>query len=122
MHLKNLALLKVAEPGSRRFATVRFAPLYDAVTTRVFPSLAGDRMALKLNGKDDRLTRQDFLTLARTIDLPAARAEAVMSELAMRLGDAGHGVALPERLGGGAAKTAEDAIRGIVAGRVDAFR
>ena len=43
MHLKNLALLKSAEPGSRQFATVRFAPLYDAVTTRIFPGLAGDR-------------------------------------------------------------------------------
>jgi serine/threonine-protein kinase HipA len=60
MHLKNLALLKIAEPGARQFATVRFAPLYDAVTTRVFPGLAGDRMALKLNGKDDRLTSSGF--------------------------------------------------------------
>lgn len=122
MHLKNLALLKIAEPGSRQFATVRFAPLYDAVTTRVFPGLAGDRMALKLNGKDDRLTRLDFLTLARTIDLPVARAEAAMSELAVRVGDAAPGVALPERLGEGAAKIAEDTIRGIVAGRIEALR
>lgn len=52
MHLKNLALLKSAEPGSRRFVTVRFAPLYDAVTTRVFPGRAGDGIALKLNGRD----------------------------------------------------------------------
>jgi len=122
MHLKNLALMKIAEPRSRQFATVRFAPLYDAVTTRVFPGPAGDRMALKLNGKDDRLTRQDFLTLARTIDLPVARAEAAMLELAVRVGDAALGVALPERLGAGAAKIAEDAIRRIVAGRIEAFR
>ena len=60
MHLKNLALLKIAEPGSDRFASVRVAPLYDAVTTRVFPRLERDRMALKLNGKDDRLRRADF--------------------------------------------------------------
>ncbi len=122
MHLKNLALLKIAEPRSRQFATVRFAPLYDAVTTRVFPGLAGDRMALKLNGKDDRLIRQDFLTLARTIDLPAARAEAAMSDLAMRLGDAAPNLALPEGLGEGVAKSAEGAIRSIVTGRVEAFR
>lgn len=122
MHLKNLALLKIAEPRSRQFATVRFAPLYDAVTTRVFPGLAGDRMALKLNGKDDRLIRQDFLTLARTIDLPAARAEAAMSDLAMRLGDAAPNLALPEGLGEGVAKSAEGAIRSIVTGRIEAFR
>ena len=81
-----------------------------------------DRMALKLNGKDDRLTRQDLLMLARTIDLPIARAEAMMSELAMRLGDAAPGVTLPERLGEGAAKTAQNATRDIVAGRIEVFR
>lgn len=43
-----------------RIQTVRLAPLYDSVTTRVFPGLAGDRMALKLNGRDDRLTPVDF--------------------------------------------------------------
>ncbi|WP_414131398.1 HipA domain-containing protein [Rhizobium jaguaris] len=121
MHLKNLALLKIAEPRSHQFTSVRFAPLYDAVTTRVFPGLAGDRMALKLNGKDDRLARQDFLTLARTIDLPAARAEASMSELAARLGDAVPAVALPEGMEEGAAKIAHDAVCEIVLARVKAF-
>jgi serine/threonine-protein kinase HipA len=85
MHLKNLALLKTAEAGARAFATVRFAPLYDPVTTRIFPGLGGDRMALKLNGKDDRLTRQDFLALARTIGLTVGDAETAMGELADRL-------------------------------------
>ena len=85
MHLKNLAMLKTAEAGAKAFTSVRFAPLYDAVTTRVFPGLGGDRMALKLNGKDDRLTRQDFLTLARTIGLAAGDAETAMSELAGKL-------------------------------------
>jgi serine/threonine-protein kinase HipA len=51
MHLKNMALLKIAEPGDEQFHSVRMAPLYDAVTTRVFPRLKQDRMALKLNGK-----------------------------------------------------------------------
>ena len=67
MQLKNAALLRTADPGAKAFASVRFAPLYDAVTTRVFPGLAGDRMALKLNGKDDRLRLRDFLAMARTI-------------------------------------------------------
>ncbi|AZO82209.1 phosphatidylinositol kinase [Bosea sp. Tri-39] len=122
MHLKNLALLKSAEPGSRQFATVRFAPLYDAVTTRIFPGLASDRMALKLNGKDDRLTRQDFLTLARTIDLPAPRAEAAISELAMRLSETAPHMAFPEQLGGGAAKAVQEAIRRLIAERAVTFR
>jgi serine/threonine-protein kinase HipA len=95
MHLKNLALLKIAAPGSRRFQSVRFAPLYDAVTTRVFPGLNGDRMALKLNGKDDRLNKQDFVTLARTIGLPAARAEASINEVTSRLLEIAPELALP---------------------------
>ena len=50
MHLKNMALLKIAEPGDSQFRSVRMAPLYDAVTTRVFPNLKHDRMTLKRNG------------------------------------------------------------------------
>jgi len=75
MHLKNLALLKIAEPGDEAFGSVRMAPLYDAVTTRVFPRLKHDHMALKLNGKDDRLNAKDFRTFARTARLKAADAD-----------------------------------------------
>ena len=95
MHLKNLALLKIAEANAKSFTSVRFAPLYDAVTTRVFPGLAGDRMALKLNGKDDRLTRGDFLTLARTIGLPQGVAEAAIAEVTTNLTNAVETVRLP---------------------------
>ena len=87
MHLKNLAVLKTADVGAKTFTTVRFAPLYDAVTTRVFPGLGGDRMALKLNGKDDRLTRQDFLSLARTIGLTVEDAEAGLDALTTRIAE-----------------------------------
>lgn len=93
MHLKNIALLKVAQPGIRTFRSVRFAPLYDAVTTRVFPGLAHDRMALKLNGKDNRLTRDDFVSLARTIELPVPRAREILREI-----DGGLSEALTEGL------------------------
>jgi serine/threonine-protein kinase HipA len=122
MHLKNLALLKIAEPGSKQFASVRFAPLYDAVTTRVFPGLDGDRMALKLNGKDDRLTPQDFRMLARTIDLPATGAEAATTELAMSLGAAIPRLTLPNGFEGGANEKAEEAIRDIVTRRIGPFQ
>jgi serine/threonine-protein kinase HipA len=96
MHLKNLALLKIAEAKAKSFSSVRFAPLYDAVTTRVFPGLVGDRMALKLNGKDDRLTRGDFLTLARTIGIARGSAETAMAELTTDLTHAAEMVRLPD--------------------------
>ena len=122
MHLKNLALLKTAEPRAQRFTTVRFAPLYDAVTTRVFPGLTGDLMALKLNGKDDRLTRQDFMTLARTIDLRAGDAELCLAEIAARVGAAAPDLILPSFARRAmAAADALGQIKEIVAARARAF-
>jgi serine/threonine-protein kinase HipA len=95
MHLKNLALLKIAEPGEKRFASVRVAPIYDAVTTRVFPNLRHDRLALKLNGKDDRLRRADFLALATNAGLKSADASAAIDVMLQRLQDAVKEAALP---------------------------
>jgi len=117
MHLKNLALLKIADADAKSFTSVRFAPLYDAVMTRVFPGLAGDRMALKLNGKDDRLTREDFLTLARTIGVPQGVAEAAIAEVTTNLTNAVETVRLP----GFAAKSeAASAVQGQIMGLVRA--
>jgi serine/threonine-protein kinase HipA len=99
MHLKNLAMLKTAEAGARVFTSVRFAPLYDAVTTRVFPSLGGDRMALKLNGKDNRLNRNDFLALARTIGLTTGKAETALTTLTSQLPQGTSTLHLPEFAG-----------------------
>ena len=101
MHLKNLAMLKTAEAGAKSFTTVRMAPLYDAVTTRVFPGLGVDRMALKLNGKDDRLTRQDFLALARTIGLAARDAETAIADLTARVRRTGAGASATRLCGRG---------------------
>ncbi|MHA7774620.1 type II toxin-antitoxin system HipA family toxin [Roseibium sp. M-1] len=81
MHLKNLALLKIAQPGAGSFETVGLALLYDAVTTVVFPGLEHDRMALKINGKDNRLRRADFLKMAATAGLTATAATEAIEEL-----------------------------------------
>jgi serine/threonine-protein kinase HipA len=96
MHMKNIALLKIAEAGAGKFEEVRMAPLYDAVTTRVFPRLASDRMAIKLNGKDDNLRSVDFLTLAATMDLKARDAEDAIADMRIRLVSALDRLALPK--------------------------
>jgi serine/threonine-protein kinase HipA len=96
MHLKNMALLKIAEPGDSQFRSVRMAPLYDAVTTRVFPKLKHDRLALKLNGKHDNLRRADFQALAATAGLRAGDAEAALDGVLQRLGRAIDAIAPPE--------------------------
>ena len=118
MHMKNLALLKTADAGAKAFTTVRFAPLYDAVTTRVFPGLGNDRMALKLNGKDDRLNAQDFLALARTIGLTAGDAGAAITELAARLAERALTLHLPDFAGHAeAARSAQGKLMAIVSER-----
>lgn len=95
MHLKNMALLKTVEPGDKQFSTVRMAPLYDAVTTRVFHRLEQDRMALKLNGKDDRLRRADFRALASTAGLRAVDADVAIDDMIERMKQAADEVVLP---------------------------
>jgi serine/threonine-protein kinase HipA len=96
MHLKNMALLKIAEPGDKKFRSVRMAPLYDAATTRVFPKLKHDHLALKLNGKDENLRRADFRALAATAGLRAADADAAIDDMVKSLGDAVETIALPK--------------------------
>jgi len=98
MHLKNMALLKTAQPGDRQFRGVRMAPLYDAVTTRVFPKLKHDRLALKLNGKDDHLRRADFRALATTAGLRAGDADAAVESVLQKLGRAIDTIAIPKAI------------------------
>ena len=95
MHLKNMAVLKVAEPGDAGFRGIRLAPVYDTLTTRVFPRLEHDRMALKLNGKDERLKRADFIAAAATAGLRAADANAAIDDVLQRLQVAVAAVTLP---------------------------
>jgi len=122
MHLKNIALLKAAQRGIPAFTSVRFAPLYDAVTTRVFPGLAHDRLALKLNGKDDRLDREDFVSLARTIELPVPRAREILHEIYESLSQAlTAGLALPGEARSGEAPVIEQ-VAGIIADRLPTLR
>ncbi|WP_323131029.1 type II toxin-antitoxin system HipA family toxin [Sinorhizobium medicae] len=122
MHLKNLALLKIAEPGSSQFSTVRMAPLYDAVTTRVFPRLERDRMALKLNGKDDRLRRSDFRALASTIGIRAASADTAIDDLTAALRAGLDSLTIPALVPAGSpgAEAAEQ-MHNLVSERLDDF-
>jgi serine/threonine-protein kinase HipA len=121
MHLKNLALLKVARPQTHTFESVRLAPLYDSVSTRVFPRFAADRTALRLNGKDDRLTRADFLAAARTMGLSDRSAEAACEEVSMRVATHARKLRLPAFVRR-QAKSMQDALLTIVEKRVDGLR
>ena len=96
MHLKNMAVLKIAEPGRPSFRSVRFAPVYDTLTTRVFPRLEHDHMALKLNGKDDRLKRADFLAVSSIAGLRASDTHAAIDDVLERMRAAVAAITLPK--------------------------
>jgi serine/threonine-protein kinase HipA len=85
MHLKNLAVLKIAEPGDAAFRSVWLAPVYDTLTTRVFPRPEHDRMALKLNGKDARLKCVDFLAVSAIAGLRASDTNAAIDDVLERM-------------------------------------
>jgi len=84
-HLKNMADLKVAPDGAENFTSVRFAPAYDAVTTRVFPGLENDRLALSLAGKRNRLSSNDFVRAGVTMGMDAGTARDIVGSLCDRL-------------------------------------
>jgi serine/threonine-protein kinase HipA len=101
MHLKNMAVLKIAELGNPAFRSVRLAPVYDTLTTRVFPGLENDRMALKLNGKDERLKRADFLAVSALAGLRASDTNAAIDDVLERMRAAVAAVTLPKLPGYG---------------------
>jgi serine/threonine-protein kinase HipA len=122
MHLKNMALLKTATKGEAVFASVRLAPIYDALTTRVFPGLEHDRMALKLGGKDERLRRSDFIAVASLAGLRATDAGSVIDAVLQRLAVALDAVDLPASVElDDRAKTTIARALEICRGRVAAF-
>lgn len=122
MHLKNMAVLKIAEPGSGHFNSVRMAPLYDAVTTRVFPNMEHDRLALKISGKDERLKRADFMRFAAIAGIPAAAADNAMGELIAALSSGLAALQLPAPLTDGSAGAERAALmRDIVKERLETF-
>jgi serine/threonine-protein kinase HipA len=94
MHLKNMAVLKIAGPGDPAFRSVRLAPVDDTLTTRVFPRPEHDRMALKLNGKDERLKRADFL--AAIAGLRASDTNAAIDDVLQRMQAAVAAITLPK--------------------------
>ncbi len=84
-HLKNMAVLRVAPDGAQNFLSVRLAPTYDAVTTRVFPGLERDHLALSLAGKRNRLSSGDFVRAGVTMGIHAKAAREIVVSLCRRL-------------------------------------
>jgi serine/threonine-protein kinase HipA len=92
------------------------------VATRVFPRLQHDRMALKLNGKDDHLRRADFRELAGTAGVRASAAGAAIDETLRRMKEAVDSIALPDLSDHGAEATAMvEKMVAIIRARLESF-
>jgi serine/threonine-protein kinase HipA len=81
-------------------------------------------MAFKMNGKDDKLKLRDFLTLARTIELPVERAERIVRHMASSLHKAARELGLPTFVARWEERhktTARDSVRRIVRERTQAL-
>ncbi|WP_405029625.1 hypothetical protein [Methylibium sp.] len=96
-----MAVVKIGEPGNPAFRSVRLASVYDTLTTRVFPRLEHDRMALKLGGKDERLKRADFLAVAAIAGLRASDTNAAIDDVLERMRAAVAAITLPKLPGYG---------------------
>jgi serine/threonine-protein kinase HipA len=96
-----MAILKTSAPGNPAFLSVRLAPAYDTLTTRVFPRLEHGRMALKLNGKDERLKRADFLALSAIAGLRASDTNAAIDDVLEKMRAAVAAMKLPKLPGYG---------------------
>ncbi len=80
-HLKNMAVLRVAPGSGKNFISARISPAYDVVTTRVFPGLQNDYLALSLAGKRNNLSSGDLVRAATTMGLAAGAAEQLLASL-----------------------------------------
>ena len=76
MYLKNFSLL-TNEAGE-----VGLSPAYDLLSTRLMPIDDSEEMALTVHGKKSRLTRNDFVAMARSLNIADKVIENSFSRLA----------------------------------------
>jgi serine/threonine-protein kinase HipA len=74
-HRKNFSLL------TNQNGVVALSPAYDLVSSRLVISQEAEEMALTVNGKRNRLKRDDFLAFAESIGIEANYAEGKIEEL-----------------------------------------
>ena len=74
MHAKNISLLSSSKPNSR----VGLSPAYDLLSTLPY----GDqKMALKIDGRDDKIAGRVLAAFAKRFDLPEKALKGILSDL-----------------------------------------
>jgi len=75
MHLKNFSLIKI--PGTGHV----LAPAYDLVATALVNPADKEDLALTLNGKKKKITRNDFMVAFRTLNLDPKQQENIFRKM-----------------------------------------
>lgn len=82
MHLKNIALLREALPNETKYRSIGMSPVYDALTTTVFPGLENDQMALTIAGKRDNLKMRTWEDFGSRCGLEKSKAATMLMSMA----------------------------------------
>ncbi len=86
MHLKNISFLKKAHPEGGKFHEVRLSPVYDSLTTTVFPELRNDQLALPVGGKRSNIKEKTLLQFAKqTLKIPEEEAKRIIEEVSQNI-------------------------------------
>ncbi len=75
MHLKNFSLLKTPGIG------YGLSPAYDMVSTALVNPADNEDLALTLNGKKKKITRNDFIAAFRTLNLDPKQQENIFRKM-----------------------------------------
>lgn len=79
MHLKNFSLLKYPD------GTIGMTPAYDLLATALAVPEDNEQLALTLNGKKNKLSREDFDKFAEYCQIPAKAAQNVLADFESKL-------------------------------------
>lgn len=84
LHAKNISVIKWLRPGKLglypELSDITYSPIYDLVNTRIY--LAGDKFAITINGRNDKIKRKDFATVADRWGGTKERVLKIMQDLA----------------------------------------
>jgi serine/threonine-protein kinase HipA len=84
LHAKNISVIKWLSPGKLglypMLSDIAYSPIYDLVNTRIY--LAGDKFAITINGRNDKIKRKDFAAVADRWGGAKERVLHIMQDLA----------------------------------------
>ncbi len=87
LHAKNISVIKWLIPGKLGsypdiFGST-YSPIYDLLNTRVY--LPGDKFAIMINGRNDKIKKKDFLAVATRWGGTKIQVTQIMQELALSI-------------------------------------